>query len=665
MPNLVSLPVTKARTAGCGSVPHLVCERKYTGVLAEEDCLSIPTAIDGANLVLLWFCSLTYKPRAVGCVGHLPTNVGVSSSNSHASSLREIPLPAPSMLWSAIQPGVAVLLLMEVYLVVEALPFLGILSKPSCDIQSQIVSAATLHSACCRRSGEIPSLVERPGSERQSAPILPWRGTRGMDRTLVVPHAWFSERKVLAILREGGRGCACVPGLGFGSCQQQVAASERDGGETVMRGEGIPKLDIEREEMEQSARSKDHQEPHYGADKHPGDCQSTGGDAVPQESIPAEDTGGPESPDTEVPTSTYHMGMGRRVIPLNKKSESSCAPIGECTKVVEPQRPQLCVRPQGPKRALGSFVVDSNLSPGKIVELCLLWCLIKYPRQQTIVNKLLCPGKTVAAWSSSCRQVCIDWVLMYRKRIGMPAKVIEIDESKLGKCKNRKGRKVHGQLVFGGVQRDDLTKFFLVPMEKRNTTLTKIIREWIAPGTTIISDCWYCYSNLDIRGYRHMRVDHRREFVCSEKSGMMKRGEMLRVHTQNIERSWCSVRYSIPCFGRRKKILGRLPGQVRLEKESSVRETTARLLIHAADMHQRNPHRGDGEGYPNFDRPAAGVFLLLETTGLFFLSFDVERPAANTDLGFCIPLNLHVGDKLQLCGALNTSMCINPAMLSR
>ncbi|KAJ8868843.1 hypothetical protein PR048_030384 [Dryococelus australis] len=46
-------------------------------------------------------------------------------------------------------------------------------------------------SVCWRRSGEIPTLDDRLGGERQTAPLVPWKGTRGMDRTPARSHAWF------------------------------------------------------------------------------------------------------------------------------------------------------------------------------------------------------------------------------------------------------------------------------------------------------------------------------------------------------------------------------------------------------------------------------------------------------------------------------------------
>lgn len=49
---------------------------------------------------------------------------------------------------------------------------------------------------------------------------------------------------------------------------------------------------------------------------------------------------------------------------------------------------------------------------------------------------------------------------------------------------------MEGQWIFGGVERET-GKCFLIPVERRDKdTLLVVIKEWILPGTLIISDCW-------------------------------------------------------------------------------------------------------------------------------------------------------------------------------
>ena len=65
-----------------------------------------------------------------------------------------------------------------------------------------------------------------------------------------------------------------------------------------------------------------------------------------------------------------------------------------------------------------------------------------------------------------------------------------------------------GQWVFGGVERGS-GRTFLVPVRDRTAdTLMAVIRAWIEPGTTVISDCWGAYRDLESQGYTNRTVNH-------------------------------------------------------------------------------------------------------------------------------------------------------------
>ena len=52
--------------------------------------------------------------------------------------------------------------------------------------------------------------------------------------------------------------------------------------------------------------------------------------------------------------------------------------------------------------------------------------------------------------------------------------------------------------------------------DRSEATLLPIIKEWIEPGTLIVSDCWKSYHSLDKHGYSHQTVNHSKEFVNEE-----------------------------------------------------------------------------------------------------------------------------------------------------
>ena len=152
---------------------------------------------------------------------------------------------------------------------------------------------------------------------------------------------------------------------------------------------------------------------------------------------------------------------------------------------------------------------------------------------------------SVVDWSSFCREVCQFWLEQRSEVLGGTGVVVKIDEAKIGHRKYNRGRWVDGFWVFGGYERGT-GKSFLVSVPSRDSeTLLSVIKIWIRPGTTIMSDCWRAYDCLSSENFVHQTVNHSVHFVDPESGA----------HTQNIERLWRDVRGGIPRFGRSHKHL--------------------------------------------------------------------------------------------------------------
>lgn len=191
---------------------------------------------------------------------------------------------------------------------------------------------------------------------------------------------------------------------------------------------------------------------------------------------------------------------------------------------------------------VGSFFERARLPLETYFKLILVLLHLKPPRQALIERELGISSHTVVDWYSFCREVFYDHIVNNSSKLGGPLTVVEIDEAKFGKRKYNRGRRIEGQWVFGGIQRDT-GKCFLVPVESRDAaTLLAILKEWVLPGTTIVSDCWKAYNCLSIEGFRHFTVNHSVTFVDPDTGA----------HTNKVERNWREVRYSVPRFGRRK-----------------------------------------------------------------------------------------------------------------
>jgi transposase-like protein len=168
----------------------------------------------------------------------------------------------------------------------------------------------------------------------------------------------------------------------------------------------------------------------------------------------------------------------------------------------------------------------------------------------------------------------VFWADKHSEKLGGPGHIVEIDEAKLGRRKYNRGRLVKGQWIFGGYERES-KKIFVVPVEDRTTdTLLGCIKEWIVPGTTIVSDCWKSYDCLKHEGFQHLTVNHSYNFVDPQTGKKYLKFiitdnlciSILLIslyfiflyififtgaHTQHIERVWREIRGNIPKFGRK------------------------------------------------------------------------------------------------------------------
>ena len=179
----------------------------------------------------------------------------------------------------------------------------------------------------------------------------------------------------------------------------------------------------------------------------------------------------------------------------------------------------------------GSWFEGSNLTLEEILKLTYWWC--RDVQQETMRFEVDVSGNTVVDWDSFCREVCEVNYLECEEKIGGPGKRVQIDECKFGKRKYHRGHRVEGQWVFGGIEEGSRKSFMFAVDDRSEATLLPIIETFIEKGTTIISDCWKAYCNLEKHGYKHETVNHSKEFVN-------KNGD----HTNKIEGHWRQAKQS-------------------------------------------------------------------------------------------------------------------------
>lgn len=97
--------------------------------------------------------------------------------------------------------------------------------------------------------------------------------------------------------------------------------------------------------------------------------------------------------------------------------------------------------------------------------------------------------------------------------------------------------------MFGGID-CSTGGVFMIPVEDRKKdTLLNIIKDWILPGTTIVSDCFKSYDCLKDEGYRHLSVNHKVTYKDPETGAC----------TNTIEGEWRHAKASLPGYHRKKE----------------------------------------------------------------------------------------------------------------
>lgn len=193
----------------------------------------------------------------------------------------------------------------------------------------------------------------------------------------------------------------------------------------------------------------------------------------------------------------------------------------------------------------GTWLARSKLSLAQIAKIMFCWSH-KLPQKFAVLETGV-SAHSMVDWYNFCRDICSLALLNQETiKIGGEGKIVEIDESKFGKRKYNKGKRVEGQWVFGGIERDS-DKMFMVSVPNRTKeTLLMILEKYIEKETTIYSDCWSAYQTEDFEkyGWKHEKVNHSKHFKDPETG----------VHTNTIESNWRSTKASLPKYGTVKNL---------------------------------------------------------------------------------------------------------------
>ena len=97
--------------------------------------------------------------------------------------------------------------------------------------------------------------------------------------------------------------------------------------------------------------------------------------------------------------------------------------------------------------------------------------------QRAIVKEMGIAAHTAVDWDSFCREVCEIVIMNSNKQIGGEGKRVQIYESKFGKRKYHKWKRVESQWVFGDIDEDSRECFMVTVAKRDRATLLPIIEE--------------------------------------------------------------------------------------------------------------------------------------------------------------------------------------------
>jgi transposase-like protein len=135
--------------------------------------------------------------------------------------------------------------------------------------------------------------------------------------------------------------------------------------------------------------------------------------------------------------------------------------------------------------------------------------------------------ETVCSYTKFFRELVIKSLDINDEILGGNGVIVEIDESKFSNF-----------WVVGITERTGNKKCYFEVVNNRNyLTLFKFIRKHVRPGSTVYSDCWKGYNNLDKLNIKHIRINHSKQVSQQQK--------IRRIHTNTIEGTWNALKLSI------------------------------------------------------------------------------------------------------------------------
>jgi transposase-like protein len=189
---------------------------------------------------------------------------------------------------------------------------------------------------------------------------------------------------------------------------------------------------------------------------------------------------------------------------------------------------------------VGSFFSKNRLRCNEIMHLAYLW--LTGCTSETMLHHVGHSTATISAYRQYFRQLVAEMVDSDDMIIGGQGIIVQVDETKIGKRKYNRGRRVDGSWVVVGVEITTERRVFAEVVEDRSEeTITRVLCKHIAEGSVIWTDMWRGYASLSTRfNIEHQTVNHSLWFKDPE-SG---------VNTNTVEGTNYAIKRNIPLRNR-------------------------------------------------------------------------------------------------------------------
>ena len=162
-----------------------------------------------------------------------------------------------------------------------------------------------------------------------------------------------------------------------------------------------------------------------------------------------------------------------------------------------------------------SVIDTTKLTPSKFLKV--LYCLAEEKNVQEIMFDVGVSNKKVVQIHQTVRKMISLFNQRNHQRIGGAGMTVEVDECHIHTRKNNVGRTLCGEKwwVVGGICRETKRMFAVITNRRDKETLKKFIFENVEQNSTVYTDCWRGYVDIEQMGlgFVHGTVNHTTNFV--------------------------------------------------------------------------------------------------------------------------------------------------------